>query len=121
MKLDLFNKWRDITKWDGLTLQYQTVKKGDGYMTYVREKDSKASITFAFSAGSKEQALERAIAKLRQIGTDGVRKAMQTGQMVVPRDEVAPAQAPKDVQWRDGSNHSHRAQRDIVDRERGYN
>ncbi|QDJ96299.1 hypothetical protein Xoosp13_112 [Xanthomonas phage Xoo-sp13] len=120
MKLDLFNKWRDITKWDGLTLQSQSVRKGDVYATYIRDKDSKANITFAISRESKEQSLERAIAKLRQIGTDGVRKAIQTGQMVLPRDELAPANE-KDVQWRDGANHSHRAQRDIVDRERGYN
>ena len=110
MKLDIFNPWRVLTKWSGLTLEWQTTKKGDTWITYIREKDSKQPITSGVSRNSKEEAFQRAETTLKRLGIDGVQKAIQTGQMVRPTE---PEQI--EVQWRDGIGHSYRAQRDIVD------
>lgn len=112
MNLNMFNPWRDLTKWSGLTLQYQTSKKGDTFTTYIREKESQKPITFGVSRTSKEEAQQRAIDALKKIGIEGVQRAIDTGQIVRPTDTQAAPQ--KDIQWRDGINHRHRAQRDIV-------
>lgn len=115
MRLDLFNPWRDLTTWSGLTLQYQTSKKGDTWTTYIREKESKQPITFGLSRNSKEESLQRADHNLKRIGIEGVQKAMATGQMIRP-NEALPQQEPrKEIEWRDGANHRFKAQRDIVD------
>lgn len=115
MRLDLFNPWRDLTTWSGLTLQYQTSKKGNDFVTYIREKESKQPITFGLSRNSKEESLQRADHNLKRIGIEGVQKAMATGQMIRP-NEALPQQEPrKDIEWRDGANHRFKAQRDIVD------
>lgn len=115
MKLDLFNPWRDLVKWSGLTLQYQTSKRGDTWTTYIREKDSKQPITFGISRTSKEESQQRAKEALNAIGVEGVQKAMETGQMVRPSAAIPQPSERKEIQWRDGIGHSHRAQRDIVD------
>jgi hypothetical protein len=115
MRLDIFNPWRDLTTWSGLTLQYQTSKRGDTWGTYIREKDSKQPITFGISRNSKEESLKRAEQNLKRIGIEGVQKAMATGQMIRPNESIPQSPERKDVDWRDGSNHRYRAQRDIVD------
>ena len=115
MRLDIFNPWRDLTTWSGLTLQYQTSKRGDTWGTYIREKDSKQPITFGISRNSKEESLKRAEQNLKRIGIEGVQKAMTTGQMIRPNESIPQSPERKDVDWRDGSNHRYRAQRDIVD------
>lgn len=116
MRLDLFNPWRDLTTWSGLTLQYQTSKKGDTWTTYIREKDSKKPITFGISRNSKEESLQRADQNLKRIGIEGVQKAMATDQMIRPNEALPQQQEPrKDIEWRDGANHRFKAQRDIVD------
>jgi hypothetical protein len=107
MNLNMFNPWKDLTTWSGLTLQYQTSKKGDTYTTYIREKESKKPITWGLSRTSKEESAERAATALKQIGIDGVKRALELGQMVRPPSTI-PA-APKEVQWRDGVNHRSRA------------
>lgn len=116
MRLELFNPWRDLTTWSGLTLQYQTSKKGDTFVTYIREKKSKQPITFGLSRNSKEESLQRADQNLKRIGIEGVQKAMATGQMIRPNETLPQQQEPrKDIEWRDGINHRFKAQRDIVD------
>ncbi len=115
MRLDLFNPWRDLTTWSGLTLQYQTSKKGNDYVTYIREKESKQPITFGLSRTSKEESLQRADQNLKRIGLEGVQKAMATGQMIRPSENLGQQAPQKDIDWRDGVNHRYKAQRDIVD------
>lgn len=118
MRLDLFNPWRDLTTWSGLTLQYQTSKRGNNFVTYIRDKESKQAITFGLSCTSKEESLQRADQSLKRIGIEGVQKAIATGQMIRPNEAIPqqPQQEPrKDIEWRDGANHRFKAQRDIVD------
>lgn len=116
MKLDLFNPWRDLVTWSGLTLQYQTSKKGNDFVTYIREKESKQPITFGLSRNSKEESAQRAEQNLKRIGIDGVKQAMSTGQMIRPSENINPPQEQRrDIDWRDGANHRYKAQRDIVD------
>lgn len=110
MKLDIFNPWRDLTTWSGLTLQYQTSKRKGNFITYIREKESKASITYGISRNSKDESVAKAREVLSKIGIDGVKKAMATGQMVL-QSQVAPV---KDIEWRDGAHHSHRAQKNML-------
>ena len=111
MNLNLFNPWRDLTKWSGLTLQYQTSKKGDTFTTYIREKESQQPITFGISRTSKEESQQRASDALKQIGIEGVQKAIETGQMVRPPSAVAPQAPQKEIQWRDGVNHRYGAEK----------
>ena len=111
MAFNPFNPWKDLTKWSGLTLQYQTHQKGDSFITYIRDKDSKQAIVSGLSRKDREESLQRAKDKLAQVGAEGVRMAIETQQMVDP-SQVSVANhitQPKDVAWRDGINHSHRA------------
>lgn len=110
MKLSLFNRWKDFTTWSGHTLQYQTSKKATNYTTYIRDKESGANIIFGVGP-DKETSLQRAIANVRKIGIEGVKRAISTGQMQVA--DHTPKER-KDVEWRDGINHRHRAQKKIV-------
>lgn len=116
MKLDFFNPWKDLAKWSGLTIQFQTHKKGDTFITYIREKESKQPIVTASSRNSKEEAFERAKELLGKVGVEGVKRAIETGQMVNPSQVQAQnhiSQEPR-RDWRDGANHSYRAQKKIV-------
>lgn len=109
MKLSLFNRWKDFTQWSGHTLQYQTSKKGTNFITHIRDKESGSNITFGLGR-DKESSLERAIANVRKIGIEGVERAIETGNMVAA--DHTPER--KDIEWRDGANHRHGAQKKIV-------
>lgn len=110
MKLDMFNPWRDLTTWSGITLQYQTSKRSGNFLTYIRDKDTKKVVTYGISRNSKEEAVAKAREYLSKIGIEGVQRAITTGQMVLP-SQAAPE---KDIEWRDGANHSHRAQKNMM-------
>lgn len=126
MKLDIFNRWRDLGTWSGVTLQYQSSKRGSEHITYVRDADTKKVITYGTSRVSREESLTRAKAMMGRIGPEGVQKAIATGQPVLMQRAPEEKQvmdlrgvsqqngARKDVDWRDGSNHRYRAQRDLV-------
>ena len=114
MKLNIFNPWRDFTTVGQNTIQYQTSKKGSVYVTYLRDKETQAPITLG-NGRDKEASLKAAQVNLNKIGAEGVRNAIETGQMVHPGKGFDMPQE-KRVDWRDGANHSYRAQRDIVDR-----
>lgn len=111
MKLDIFNPWRDLTTWSGITIQWQTSNKGNVFVTYLRDKDTKKPITLG-NGRSKEASQADAKNNLNKIGPEGVKQAIESGQMVHPSRVEAPK---KDIDWRDGSNHRYKAQRDIVD------
>ena len=111
MKLDIFNPWRDLTSVGQFTIQYQTSKKGSIFVTYLRDKESKAPITLG-NGRDKEASQQAAQINLNKIGADGVRKAIETGQMVHPAPQAP--QQQKDIDWRDGTGHSYRAQRELV-------
>lgn len=113
MKLDIFNPWRDLpVSWSGHTIQWQTSKKGNVFMTYLRDKESKAAVTSGHGR-DKETSLERARANLNHIGLDGIKQAVTTGSPIHPSMAAEP---DREVDWRDGANHRHRAQKRIVDR-----
>lgn len=113
MKLDIFNPWRDLTTVGQNTIQYQTSKKGNIFVTYLRDKETKAPITLG-NGRDKESSQQAAQINLNKIGANGVRQAIESGQMVHPsRGTDAPVD--RDIDWRDGSNHRYKAQRDIVD------
>lgn len=113
MKLDIFNPWRELTTVGQNVIQYQTSKKGSIFVTYLRDKESKAPITLG-NGRDKEASQQAALSNLNRIGANGVRQAIETGQMVHPgRGTEIPQD--KQIDWRDGIGHSHRAQRDIVD------
>lgn len=113
MKLDIFNPWRDMTTVGQNTIQYQTSKKAQVFVTYLRDKESKAPITLGYGR-DKEASQVAAQTNLNKIGAEGVRQAIETGQMVHPGQGSAIPQ-DKEIDWRDGSNHRYKAQRDIVD------
>ena len=111
MKLDMFNPWRDLAKYSGLVIQYQTAKKGNIFVTYLRDKDSGKAITTGHGL-DKEKSFENAKQYLAAIGIDGITQAIQSGQPIHPSRVNQPA---KEIDWRDGAHHRHRAQRKIVD------
>lgn len=113
MKLDIFNPWRDLVTYSGITIQWQTAKKAANiYVTYLRDKATQKPITLG-NGRDKEASQVAAKENLQKIGLEGIQQAIETGQMVHPSRVEAPK---KEIDWRDGSNHRYRAQRDIVDR-----
>ena len=113
MKLSLFNPWRDLATYQGITIQFQTSKKGGSvFVTYLRDKETGRAITLG-NGRDAESSLQDARKNLSMIGMDGVKQAIESGQMVHPSRVNAPK---KDIDWRDGANHRYTAQRDIVDR-----
>lgn len=126
MKLDIFNPWRDLTTWSGITIQYQSTKRDGGvHITYLRDRDSKKVITYGTSRTSRDESLARAKSILQRIGLDGVKQALETGKPVLNapaerhvmdlrKDVSSTNGARTDVDWRDGANHRYRAQRDLV-------
>lgn len=112
MKLDIFNPWREVAKYGELVIQGQTTKKGNAFVTYLRDAKTKAPITSGVGM-SKESSQENAVKNLNAIGGDGVQQAIRTGQPIHPSRVEAPK---KDIDWRDGAHHRYRAQRDIVDK-----
>lgn len=115
MNLNMFNQWRDLTTWDGITLQFQTSKKDSSWITYIREAKTKQLITYGLSRTSKDESFQRAEQALKQINIEGVRTALETKHMIRPNDNMVQSPAQKDIDWRDGANHRYKAQRDIVD------
>jgi hypothetical protein len=113
MKLNIFNPWRDFSTVGQTTIQYQTSKKGSVYVTYLRDKETHAPITLG-NGRDKESSLKAAQVNLNKIGAEGVRKAIETGQMIMPSFDKP---QEKDIDWRDGANHRYRAQTKIVDRD----
>ena len=120
MKLDLFNPWRDLTTWSGITIQYQTAKRGSLFVTYLRDKGTGQPVTLG-NGKDKDTSLAAARDALGKIGLDGVKRAIETGQMVHPTtlrqndSRELPTANPKeprtDIQWRDGMNIGSRVQR----------
>lgn len=113
MKLDIFNPWKDLVSLAGRTLQYQTSRKGNTFVTYIRDKESKHPILSGFGT-SKEASQQTAQANLKKVGVEGVLQAVKTGEPVkaLPRNE----EPRKEVDWRDGANHRHRAAKRMVDK-----
>lgn len=112
MKLDFFNQWKDLATFQGITIQWQTSKKGHVYVTYLRDKATKNPITLG-NGRDAESSLQDARMNLSKIGMDAVKQAIESGQMIHPSRVNAPK---KEIDWRDGANHRYKAQRDIVDR-----
>lgn len=114
MKLNIFNPWRDFGSYFGRTLQFQTSKvKGSPSLHVTHIRDAKSNATVAKAYGMSPEASQEAIARLlKSVGNEAIWNAIQTGEPIVK----SPAQnePPKDISWRDGINHRHRAQKRIV-------
>lgn len=113
MKLGLFNRWKPLGTMYGLELEYQTSPvKGGGnvFATYIKDKKSGATVTRSYGR-DKDAALQNTLALLKRIGPEAIHQAVESGQPVL----VAPKEEEKqNIDWRDGANHSYRAQRKIV-------
>lgn len=113
MKLGLFNRWKPLGTMYGLELEYQTTTaKGAGkvYVTYVKDKKSGATVTRNYGRDA-DSALQNTISLLKRIGPEKIHQAIESGQPVLA---ASPQPEQKEVDWRDGSNHSYRAQRRLV-------
>ena len=113
MKLNIFNRWEPLGTYAGRQLVYQTAKESgkNVFATYIKDAKSGNIVTKGFGL-TKESSLSTTVALLKKIGGEAIYQAIETGQPV-----LAPAKAPepqKDIEWRDGANHSHRAQKRIV-------
>lgn len=114
MRLNIFNLWRDLGNYFGRTLQYQTSKvKGSNKLFVTFVKDAKSNATVAKAYGMSKEASREAVLKLlKSVGAEAVWNAIQTGEPIVQSRK--PAEPKKDIEWRDGINHRHRAQKRIV-------
>lgn len=114
MRLNIFNPWRDLGNYFGRTLQYQTSKvKGSNKLFVTFVKDAKSNATVAKAYGMTNEASREAVLKLlKSVGGEAVWNAIQTGEPIVQSQK--PAEPKKDIEWRDGINHRHRAQKRIV-------
>lgn len=110
MKLQLFNPWRELATWSGITLQYQTTKHRDMWKTHIRDRSTKAIVTYAISRVSKQDSLDKAREILSIITIDGIKSAIETRKMVVPSQ----VRTNVSVHWRDGVHHRHRAQKKML-------
>lgn len=114
MRLNIFNRWEDLTKWSEFVIQYQTSKKGESFITYIRDKNSGALITSGVSRNSREESLDRATKILKNAGVEGVRDAVTSGSPINPSKNYSGREERDTVDWRDGTNHRYRAQKKIV-------
>lgn len=117
MKLNIFNPWRELGNYFGRTLQYQTSKvKGSNklFVTFIR--DAKSNATVAKAYGMSDEASREAVIKLlKSVGSEAVWNAIQTGEPIVQSQKPAvQPETRKNIEWRDGINHRHRAQKRIV-------
>lgn len=122
MRLNMFNSWKGLGTLFGKNFEYQTAKVEQGtgklYATYIREAKSKAVITKIIGQDPKA-APEAAIKALNNIGGEAVWQAIETGKPISynpARAQLAPkpVEPPRDIEWRDGTNHRYRAQKRIV-------
>lgn len=112
MKLDIFNPWRKLGGLAGKTLEYQTSALKSGFATSIREAQTKQLITRGYGV-DKEKSQQAAYANLKRIGVEGMMRALETKQPVMPT-EIDPREERKDIDWRDGVGHSYKAQKRIV-------
>jgi len=116
MKLNIFNPWRDFGNYFGRTLQYQTSKvKGSSKLHVTFIKDAKSNATVAKAYGLTDEASREAATRLlKSVGTEAVWNAIQSGEPIVQSQAQQAPEPKKDIEWRDGINHRHRAQKRIV-------
>lgn len=110
MRLNIFNSWKDFAKWSGHVLQYQSTRRGDNFITYIRDRDTEQPITYGLGR-TKEDSVNSAIRNIKKINVDGVKQAIQQ-KRIIAADHIDDVK--HDIQWRDGAYHSHKAQKKIV-------
>ncbi len=113
MKLNIFNRWKSLGVVASRELEYQTspAKGADNvYVTYVRDAKTGKVVTKGFGP-TADASQKNTLALLKKIGPDGIFQAIETGVPVLAGKPEAPQ---KEIDWRDGSNHSYRAQKRIV-------
>lgn len=113
MKLDIFNPWRKLGGLAGKTLEYQTSALKSGFATSIREAETKQLITRGYGV-DKEKSQQSAYGNLKKIGVEGMMRALETKQPVMPTDITPKDTERKDIDWRDGVGHSYKAQKRIV-------
>lgn len=116
MKLNIFNPWKNLGALAGKTLQYQTskVKGGSSYVTYIRDRESEQLITKGYGLDD-DKSQKAAYDNLKRIGVEGLLKAIETKEPVMPTTFGGQGQDPdKKIEWRDGIGHSYKAQKRIV-------
>lgn len=114
MKLNIFNSWKSLGKMYGKELEFQTsrVPDKDLFVTYIRDKKSGNTVTRAYGK-TREASLEATIRQLKTHDGDTVWNAIETGEPILAA--AMPNKTPeKKVEWRDGVNHRHKAQKRIV-------
>lgn len=112
MKLNIFNSWKSLGTIHGRALEYQTsAVQGSKkvLVTYVRDAESKATITKAY--GPDQQASkDAAIRAIKDIDPQSLWDSIKTGEPIVKRQVTD----SKPINWRDGIGHAHKAQKRIV-------
>jgi hypothetical protein len=100
MKLNLFNRWEPIGTFGGKSLESQTSNTGKVFITLIRDADSGKVITKGYGP-IKSASQRNAAALLKNIGPEGIHRALETGQPVMS----APKQEKPEPEWSDGAHH----------------
>lgn len=118
MKLNMFNSWKPLGKLYARDIEYQTTrstKGGKTFSTTLRDAKTGNAILRTFGS-SPESSMSNAQRALKSVGSDAVYQAIETGNPISYNVQVADdtRRANDNVDWRDGINHRHRAQKRIV-------
>ena len=118
MKLSLLNPWKSLGQMYSKHLEYQTSKVTQNtYQTFIRDGKTKKLVTKTVGA-TPESSLKNAVALLQRVGGEAVWDAIENEHPIVQSetkfDERQRGTPRQGIEWRDGTGHSHKAQRRIV-------
>lgn len=109
MKLNIFNSWKPLQTHHRRKLVYQTGKANAAFITVVKDAQTDKVIAKVYTT-NKDTGVAQAQQLLNNTPIEQLQIAIESGNLITaPRRE-----APPKIDWRDGANHSYRAQKRIV-------
>ena len=115
MKLALFNPWKPLKTNYRREFEYQTSKGSTAFVTQVKDVETNHVIVRVFTK-DKESGVQSAINLLNNTDPAHLQYALQHKELI----QAQPKPEQKNIEWRDGINHSHKAQRRIVGEGKTY-
>lgn len=116
MKLSLFNQWKPLKTHYRREFVYQTSKGTTAFVTMVKDVETNHVIAKVVTK-DKESGITAATTLLNNTQPDDLQYALQNKELVQPARAKPPQ---KNIEWRDGANHSYKAQKKIVGEGKTY-
>ena len=115
MKLSFFNQWKPLKTHYKREFVFQTSKGASAFVTMVKDVETDHVVARVFTK-DKESGVSAATNLINSTDAGDLQYALQHKEVLQPKK--APEQ--KNIEWRDGVNHAHRAQRKIVGEGKTY-